>query len=281
MIDLHTHTNASDGIYSPEALIDLAAEHGIDVIAVCDHDTVSGLDRAAAAARAKGITIVPGIEFSIKYEHGTFHLLGMYVDWYNEALLSRINELTEKRATRVERMVEDLNKHGVEISMDDVMRGVSGDALGRPHVARALIAAGYARNIKDVFSRYLEEGLPGYVPKDKISFEEAVELIAGAGGLPVLAHPATLNIKQPDELAAYVKRLAEGGLVGIEVYSNMHDEEQIAFFKKIAAEMKLLETGGSDFHGDKKESLGCYRYAQPVPEKLYLRLKEFYEKKMM
>ena len=269
MIDLHTHTTASDGIYTPEGIIDLAAESGVTVLAVTDHDTVDGIPAAMGPAGTRGITLVPGIEFSCEFVHGSLHMLGYYIDFRNSALCDRVAQLAMFRETRAFRMIEDLNRHDVNISFDEVYAEANGGAIGKPHVARILVRKGYARSFEEVFSQFLEEGKPGHVKKEKVTAQEALELIRKAGGIPVVAHPATLNLGTSPEFAEFIADLKSSGLRGIEAYSDMHGPEEVEFYRDTALKHGLLVTGGSDFHGDKKEQLGYYRAGLPIPEDLF------------
>jgi len=269
MIDLHTHTTASDGIYTPEGIIDLAAENGVTVLAVTDHDTVDGIPAAMGPAGTRGITLVPGIEFSCEFAHGSLHMLGYYIDFRNSALCDRVAQLAMFRETRAFRMIEDLNRHDVNISFDEVYAEANGGAIGKPHVARILVRKGYARSFEEVFSQFLEEGKPGHVKKEKVTAQEALELIRKAGGVPVVAHPATLNLGTGPEFAEFIADLKSSGLRGIEAYSDMHGPEEVEFYRDTALKHGLLVTGGSDFHGDKKEQLGYYRAGLPIPEDLF------------
>lgn len=279
-IDLHTHTNASDGIMSPQNLVDHAEANGVKVLAISDHDTVNALPAALNYAAGRAIEIVPAIELSIDFnKSGTFHLVGMFIDYENKPLKSKLSWLAERRATRAQRMVDDLTAHGIGISMDEVMAEAAGGVIGKPHIARVLIKHKFVRDMSAVFENFLEEGLPGYVPKDKISFEEAMLLIKGAGGIGILAHPASLNLKKPRAaFTSFLAKLKEGGLAGLEAYSDMHTPKMIDFYIKSARSFGLLVSGGSDFHGDKNEQIGCYDRINPVPAHLYQPIKEYAKK---
>lgn len=249
-IDLHAHTNVSDGTLSPRALVREAAARGLAALAITDHDHVGALDEARDEARALGIDIVSGIELSVEHDGVDVHLLGYLFDDRNAALLARLDALREARATRAERMVEKLAALGVPVRMDDVRAHAgAGAAIGRPHVARALIDAGHAASIQDAFDRFLSDGRPAYVPKAKLSAREAIELLHAAGGVAVIAHPVTLpEAKQESIVRAFV----ELGLDGLEVNHSKHAEEEEARFAAWAAALGLVATGGSDFHGENK-----------------------------
>ncbi len=279
-IDLHTHTTASDGIMHPHELVDHAIEKDVRVLAIADHDTVDGLQEAIDHAAGKDISLVPAIEFSIDWKRGTFHIVALHIDYYNQRLRSALAGLSERRSNRAERIVEDLARHGVHISMDEVMDMAAGGVIGKPHIARVLVKRGHAPDIKSVFTKFLEKGLPGYVPKDKVSFSEAMELIHGAGGIPILAHPASLEYNDFGEFRSMLSGFMDGGLAGIEVYADMHSPEEVATFLAIAGENNLLVSGGSDFHGDKNEEIGFYDTETPIPINLYDSIREYHEKNL-
>ena len=278
-IDLHTHTTASDGIYPPRDLIDLAMRGGIVAMAMTDHDTVDGLPEAMAYSAKVGFKLYPGVEFSIDYDEGSFHLLGLNIDYANERLRRTVRDLAEHRATRAYRIIEDLKKHGIDIPIEEVLRAAGGGSMGRPHVARVMVDRGYASNIREIFQNYLVKGKPGYVKKVRIGFENAVELIRECGGIAVVAHPISLECR---DMAAFEELLAgfvRAGVEGLEAYASMHTVEQAAEFSRIALKHDLVLTGGSDFHGDKDEIIGNYRRENPIPIELYDKLESYLAKR--
>lgn len=264
-IDLHCHTTASDGILSPSELVALAASEGLSMVAITDHDTLDGIDEAIAAGVQQGVQVIPGVELSLDYKEGTFHLVGLNIDYTHTILQQRLQWVRERRENRAVRMVQDLQDHGVEISMEDVVKKSDGGALGRPHVARVLLDLGLGGNLKDIFTRYLVKGTPGYVPKEKISVEEGFELILKAGGIPVLAHPVSLEKGYGEEFFTYVDSLIDLGLQGIEVYAAMHGDAIAASYFQYAHSRQLLVSGGSDYHGDKDERIGYYGENRLIP----------------
>jgi predicted metal-dependent phosphoesterase TrpH len=272
LIDLHCHTTASDGIKSPADLIDYAISNNVKVLAITDHDTVSGLAEASGYAAGKDFILVPGIEFSIDYQGGSFHLVGLYVDYNYSPLIAKTAYLQEVRDRRIYRIVEDLDRHGIEVSVEDVMRESDGGALGRPHVARALVKNGYAHNITEVFKKYLVKGKPGYIKKEKITLDDAVSLIHGAGGICIIAHPVSLNFKNFDDFEAALRRFRDNGVEGVEVYSSMHKPSEISDYLTLARKYDLIISGGSDFHGDKDERIGYYNPTKPIPFEIYDRI---------
>lgn len=257
-IDLHAHTDVSDGTLSPEALARAAHEAGLVALAVTDHDHVGGVEAARREGARLGLEVVTGIELSAE-EPGAreVHVLGYLLDERDPALLTRLASLRETRERRAELMVERLQALGVEVTLDDVQTAAGGAekaragsrSVGRPHVARALMARGVVASVQEAFDRYLAEGRPAYVPKEKLSGAEAIQLIHGAGGVAVLAHPATLpeEVREP-----LVRRLAALGLDGVEVVHSKQGPEERARLAALAVELDLVPTGGSDFHGSVK-----------------------------
>jgi predicted metal-dependent phosphoesterase TrpH len=266
MVDLHCHTTASDGVLTPANLLSQAVIEGISVMAIADHDTVNGLDEAVQTARKKGICLIPAIELSLAYPNGILHLLGYGIQYEKPDFRDKLIWLKRIREERIIRIVEQLNLAGIELTYGDVQNELSGDAPGKPHVARALVKKGYAPDVSTALQTYLNKGTPGYVIKEKIQPEAAFELITGAGGFPVLAHPKSLNCKSPEEYDQFIQKYMNLGLAGIEVYASIHNDEDVALFGELAKRHKLITTGGSDFHGDNGRRLGYYGECRPIPE---------------
>lgn len=265
MIDLHCHTTASDGIKTPVELIDYAIIEGVEVIAITDHDTVSGVGEALAHAGSKGFKVIPGIEFSIDYPGGSFHLLGLNVDHNYEPMLARLAYLQSVRDSRIYRIIEDLAVNGIEIPVNEVMEESQGGTMGRPHVARVLVKHGFAPTINDVFKRFLVKGKPGYIKKEKISFSDALQLIRGAGGQSIIAHPISLGYRDYTEFESILKTFVEQGISGIEAFSSMHSHRDVEEILRLAKKYGLHVSGGSDYHGDKNEKIGYYMPSKPIP----------------
>jgi predicted metal-dependent phosphoesterase TrpH len=243
-IDLHTHTTASDGVLSPTELVRRAAAVGIGTLGITDHDTTAGLDEAQAEARAHGIRIVPGVEFGADYRGNEVHMLGYLFDPHNPTLISTLAELREGRFGRARRMLERLEPLGVSVPWERVLE-IAGDAApGRPHLAQALIEAGYADTIDEVFERYLGHGRPGYVERTQLSPQDCIALVHQAGGVASLAHPTWLS--EPVHLLA---QLVDAELDGIEVYYGAYNEDTVAWLEGLARKFGLVPTGGTDFHG--------------------------------
>jgi predicted metal-dependent phosphoesterase TrpH len=270
VIDLHAHTTASDGSLTPTELVALARERGLRALGVTDHDTVGGVEEAVAAGHLAGVEVVPGIELSVDYPHGQFHLLGYFIDPRSAVLSDRLTALQENRRTRNTRMLERLQALGLPLTLEDVVREAGGGQIGRPHMALALVRQGVVASTQEAFDRYLADGRPGHVPKLKLPPEEAIPLIHAAGGRAVLAHPYSLRFPDTAAFDVEIARLREAGLDGLEAYYSQHTPEQTARFLALAARVGLLVTGGSDFHGRSKPHvhLGVVHDGQALPDEL-------------
>jgi len=249
-VDLHAHTTASDGSLRPTKLVAMAGERGLAALAVTDHDTTAALDEAAAAAAQHGIELVSGIELNVEHP-GRFHLLGYLFDPNEDRLSHRLTYLQEYRASRNDRMIEKMQAGGLPITLADVIAEAGGGLIGRPHMALALMRKGIVKSTQEAFDRFLADGGPYHVPKEKVTPEEGIRLIRQAGGVPVVAHPTTLRLA-PDALEAELRKLKDIGLGGIECYYSQHTPEQQQEFVDIARRLDLVATGGSDFHGASK-----------------------------
>ena len=266
-IDLHAHTTASDGSYTPTQLIDHACEKQLTAIAVTDHDTIDGLTEAAEAARRREIEFVPGIELSISYHTGRFHMLGYFVDRDNPTLSGRLQRLKDNRVRRNQLMAARMNELGLPVTLEDIVAESGGGQVGRPHMAMAMVKKGLVSTVQEAFDKYLADGAMAHFPKDKITAEEGLELIHTAGGLEVMAHPDSLKLDNA-ALRMDLKRLKSLGLDGIECYYNNHTPERSRELLAMADEVGLVVTGGSDFHGTTKPHvhLGVVVEGKPVPD---------------
>ena len=255
-VDLHAHTVVSDGTLTPADLVLLARRSGLAAVAVTDHDHLGGLAEARAAGEREGVEVVAGVELSVTHPAGDVHLLGYLVDDQDAALLGRLERLRDARAQRAQRIVARLQELGVPLTVEDLAREAmagGGGAVGRPHVARALVARGFASNIQDAFDQWLADGRPAAVPKEKLTAREAIDLVRGAGGVAVLAHAVTLP---EDAREPIVRELAKLGLGGVEVDYPKHDAALRAKLRALADELGLVATGGSDYHGANKPDVG-------------------------
>ena len=265
-IDLHTHTTASDGLDAPARLVTLAARRGLSVLGITDHDTLAGLDAAEAAASAQGITLVPGVELSTTVQGAEVHILGYFVDRHDAAFVERLADLAAARVRRVERMIERLHELGYPVDRDAILAGAALGSVGRPHVARALMAIGAADSVTDAFERFLKPGRPAYIPRERFTPEDAVRLLVTHGAVPVLAHPFSTN-----DVEGTLRRLVPVGLRGLETYYAEYAPEQHAELRAIAVAWNLVPTGGSDYHGAgfrEGRDLGT----APVPDEVVARL---------
>jgi predicted metal-dependent phosphoesterase TrpH len=245
-VDLHLHSTASDGLLSPAALVARAAALGLSHIALTDHDTVAGLPEAVrAAAKYPGLTLLPGVELSTDTDAGETHVLGYFIDTSNATFLAALERFRDSRESRGERMVQKLNAMGVAITWERV-REIAGDAaVGRPHIAQAMLEKKYIDKFEDAFHGFIEHGGPAYAEREKMTPAEAVRLILDAGGLPVLAHPFTTG--DPE---GTVKVLKPAGLIGLEAYYHENRPAETEAMLALAERYGLIVTGGSDFHGE-------------------------------
>ena len=253
-VDLHSHSTASDGSRSPRAVVEAARAAGLSAIALTDHDTMAGVGEAADTGREIGVRVVPGVELSATDADREVHVLGLHIE-RADALEPTLREFRDSRFTRAEQMVAKLNALGVPIALDAVLAQAAGGAIGRPHLARALIGEGWARDSRDAVDRYLGAGKPAYVPKQRLSMAEAIALIHAGGGLAVLAHPG------PDGRRDVVERFVSLGLDGLEVRHPGHSGEDVIRLGALVDFFRLVPSGGSDWHGasDGPRVLGAMR----------------------
>ena len=245
IIDLHTHSTASDGQYAPAEVAARAAKAGTVAWALTDHDTVAGLEAAAAAARGLDVRFVPGIELSALLDEREVHVLGHFIDPVHPELRAFEDKLADHRRGRVRRIVDLLAQHGVTVTEEAIVACSGGKTIGRPHVARAMVEAGAVSNVREAFDRFLGDGRPAYVGRFRLTAEDAVAMIQRAGGVATLAHPGPSKV-QPRELP----RLRRMGFDGVEADHPDHHPEQAARYRESAAEADLVCTGGTDFHGE-------------------------------
>jgi predicted metal-dependent phosphoesterase TrpH len=241
-VDLHMHSTASDGALAPAAVIAAASRAQLSAIALTDHDTVDGLPEAIRAGAEAGIRVIAGVELSAVWEEKEIHLLGLHLERL-DAIAGPLARFQGERHARAEQIVEKLNKQNVTISMDDVLAQSAGGAVGRPHVARALIAAGWVRDQREAFDRYLGFGRSAYVAKPFLSAGDAIAMVHEAGGIAVYAHPGGEGRRDK------VEALAGQGLDGLEVRHPSHSADDIARLGALTDHFGLVPSGGSDWHG--------------------------------
>ncbi|MGH7648818.1 MAG: PHP domain-containing protein, partial [Gemmatimonadaceae bacterium] len=243
-VDLHMHSTASDGSLAPEAVVGAAAAASLTAIALTDHDTLAGVPAAREAGAQLGVRVVAGVELSATDAGGETHLLGLHLV-HLDAIERHLAVFRETRRTRAARIVERLNSLGIPLALDAVLAQAGNAAIGRPHVARALVAGGHARDVRDAFDRFLGNGRPAFVPKHRLSLGDAIGLVHEAGGLAVIAHPGAGGT------LARLEALRADGLDGVEVLHPGHSAEDIARLTTLAEHLGLVPSGGSDWHGAK------------------------------
>lgn len=275
-IDLHVHSNVSDGTFTPCELVQEAQRCNLAAFALTDHDTTKGVAEATAAAKGTGVEVITGTEISAAYKKKDIHILGLLIDPDSPALNASLQQALKERDARNEKMANNLASAGLSISMDELREFFPPNTVfTRAHFAKYLLETGQIGSISDAFHKYLHADSPYYVPREYITPEETISLIKRAGGIPVLAHPLIYHLPE-QELDSLIKRLKEAGLEGIEVFysNNMGFDEGI--LRRYANKYDLLPTGGSDFHGSNKPqiSLGSGRGNLKVPYSVLDRLKE-------
>lgn len=273
-IDLHVHSNCSDGTFSPEELVFYAQQKGLRAFALTDHDTTAGVKRAVIAAASSGLTVIPGVELSSDYKNRDIHILGLDIDIENKTFQHYLEQFQSERENRNRKMMEKLTEYGIRISAAAMEAAFPGCVWTRAHFARYLKDNGYVRSMAEGFEKYVGDEAPCFVAKDQISPPEAVELILGCGGHPVLAHPLLYRLSSA-ELETLVQELSRCGLQGVEaVYSTNRFSDESSM-KQLAKRHGLCVTGGSDFHGSNKPDidLGSGKGNLKIPYSLWENLR--------
>lgn len=279
-IDLHTHTTKSDGSYTPVELVDYAIEKDLAAVAVTDHDSIEGLPEAlshAAALAKKGrpsIEVVPGIEFSTKYERQDVHIVGLYISYDSAEFQQALNDFVDSRTSRNRKMCKNLQDAGIDISYEKLQDMYPEAVITRAHYASYLCEYGYVKSRQDAFARYLGDHTKYFVPREKVTPAQAVSLILKAGGVPILAHPPLYHMGG-ERLDALVSSLKAEGLMGIEAFYSTYSNQDVRDMLGLSSKYDLLLSGGSDFHGANKPNLdlGCGYGKLFVPEDLLPRIK--------
>jgi predicted metal-dependent phosphoesterase TrpH len=266
--DLHTHTSFSDGHLNPKELLKKASIQGIEVISITDHDSVNAFEIAKKFEGKFDIEVIPGVEISSDIRDSEVHILGYFIDPQNKELEHYLHFFRDERYKRAIRIVEKLNVLGLKINMEDVLKRANNSAIGRPHIAQALLVNEQVKSYFEAFYKYLGNHAPAYERKVHLSPQSAFKIISDAGGLSFIAHPGNM----PEIL---IKELIDAGVDGIEVVHPSHTPERVKFYRGIVNEYFLLESGGSDFHGGKREddsNLGKYYTTSKAVEAMRLRL---------
>ena len=276
-IDLHTHSTYSDGTFSVKELIDRAHEKGIAAIALTDHDTVDGVDEAIeyAASKYPDLEVVPGVELSTEGEGREVHIVGLYIDNHDKEFVDGLSAFIDSRTTRNKKMCKKLTEEaGIPISYEELTKEFPDTVITRAHYAKFMVDRGYVNSRAEVFDRYIGDHCPYYVGREKITPEDAIRSILKAKGVPVFAHPILCRFGD-DRLDAFVGKLKEAGLVGIEAVYSTYERRDETQIKELAKKYDLLISGGSDFHGANKPDIdlgtGCGRLF--VPEDLLIPIK--------
>lgn len=260
MIDLHIHSTASDGSFTPLEILSLAGRTGLQAISITDHDTIDGVIEILKQPPCTCLEFITGVEISCEpppgfKNLGSIHLLGYGFSVYDKNLNAVLNDAKAARIDRNPKIIEKLNLLGFTISMDQVQHRFGADQTGRPHIAELMKELGYVESFDEAFDKYLGKGKPAYVEKYKISCEKAVKVILEAGGIPVLAHPGLLSFSRSDQVEAFIDILIQYGLGGMEVYYTDHSEPITFFYETLCSRKNLIATGGSDFHGSFNEGV--------------------------
>jgi hypothetical protein len=274
-VDLHTHSNRSDGSETPAEVVRLAAEAGLTTLALTDHDTLDGIPEAAAAAAGAGVRLISGTELSVQWETGAMHLLAYFLDPGAGPLQDAMAGIREGRSDRNRRLAAALGRLGMDVDYDEVAAEAGGTGVGRPHFAAVMVRKGYAVDIPDAFDRYLAKGRPAYQERDRLEAAAAIDLARASGAVPVVAHPHTIGVGADDYATAF-RALARVGLGGIEAHYAEYPPELRLHLAGVAADLGMVATGGSDFHGTYKPAIriGRGRGDLVVPDECVERLEE-------
>jgi predicted metal-dependent phosphoesterase TrpH len=280
-IDLHVHSSFSDGVLTPAELVERAAAEGLNAIAIADHDSVAGVSEGIAAGAKRGVEVIPAIELSVEFKaYKDVHLLGYGINWGDREFLQQLHQLRERRENRSHDILAAVNERFEDegravIEFEEVGRHARG-AIGRPHIARAMIGRGYVDSVEEAFRRYL---VPCNVPKRYWPMDDALATIRRLGGAAVLAHPTSVSTLRT-ELRGIITELAGLGLDGVEVFNNMAQPEEMAVLQRIAGDLGLVVTGGSDFHGmEEGQEMGRGRGGIRFDGALLVPLKVFFEQR--
>ncbi len=290
MVDLHVHSNRSDGSFTPSELVDYALQKGLTAFALTDHDTTDGIEEALFHAKGKPIEVIPGIEFSTSYlianDHaGTsgdshhvekdIHIVGLAINKDAPAFQKQLQAFVDSRITRNQKMCDRLRQAGIDITYEQLLLAFPGAVITRAHYARYLLAGGYVKSLPEAFDRYLGDHTPYFVPREKVTPAQAIQLILEVGGFPILAHPTLYHLGN-SQLEKLVAELKEAGLCGMECIYATYTASETRQMTYLANQYKLLPSGGSDFHGAAKPKLdlGTGYGKLCVPDEIWAKIKE-------
>lgn len=289
MVDLHVHSNRSDGSFTPTELVDYAIQKGLSAFALTDHDTTAGIDEAMTYASQKAreasggsdskepmptVEVIPGIEFSTEYMSKDIHIVGLFIDHHAPVFQSQIQAFVDSRILRNEKMCQNLQNAGIDITYEKLLAAFPDAVITRAHYARYLLDYGYVKSMPEAFDRYIGDHTPYFVPREKVTPAQAVRLVLDSGGFPVLAHP-TLYHMSDDRLEKLVSELKEAGLMGMECIYSTYTPAETRQMTALAKKYALLPSGGSDFHGSNKPKLdlGCGYGKLCVPDEIMWNIK--------
>ncbi len=282
-VDLHVHSNKSDGSLTPSDLVYEAKKKGLTAFALTDHDTVAGIDEAMEVAKGSGVTVIPGIELSTEYEGKDIHIVGLYIDKEEPAFCNQIQEFVDSRILRNQKMCQKLTEAGLPLTYEELTDEFPNAVITRAHYAQILLKKGYIKSLKEAFERYIGDRGPCFIPREKITPEDGVKLILSAKGIPVLAHPLQYGMGEV-RLQKLIDRLKDAGLQAIEaVYCTYSPAEEVQM-RALAKKNGLLISGGSDFHGNAKPGLemgtgyGKLYVSKEIMDKLLERKTELFGK---
>ncbi|MBD3225534.1 MAG: PHP domain-containing protein [Caldithrix sp.] len=283
-IDLHMHTNFSDGTLSPEELVDYAQRYGVHTMAVTDHDEIGAVQRAIEYGKSKKRRVIAGVELSIDYPlkgRSHLHILGLFIDYTNGALNEALQYLKVERQVRIHKILELLRGLNIPLDINNLNNVIGQGSAGRPHIANLLIEKNYVRTTKQAFDRFLSKGRPAYVSKVKLKLKEAIDVIHAANGLAILAHPISLGFNQYEDLGRKILKLKESGIDGIEAYYPSQDFNLTNWLLNFAEGNKLSVAGGSDFHGQAKPEIkpGIGKGQLNIPENVFHKLQQDHRQK--
>lgn len=275
LTDLHVHSSCSDGTFTPSQLVSYACEKGLAAFALTDHDTTAGLEEAFLAARETDLEVIPGIEFSTEYLGKDIHIVGLDIDYKNPEFVEQLQVFRDSRNIRNRKMIRRLKDGGIDISWEQMEEAFGKAVWTRAHFARYLMDHGYVREMPEAFSRYVGDHCPYFVPREKVTPAQAVDLIFRTGGIPILAHPMQYHLGE-DGIRTLLSILKEAGLMGAEAIYSTHSATEEALIRRLCEEMDLLISGGSDFHGSNKPDidLGCGRGNLVIPYTILQQLRD-------
>ena len=282
-VDLHVHSNKSDGSLSPSDLVLEAKKKGLKAFALTDHDTVDGIDEAMAASEGSGVTVIPGIELSTEYEGKDIHIVGLLIDKEQPAFRDKIQEFVDSRIQRNRKMCQKLTEAGCPLTYEELVAEFPGAVITRAHYAQILLKKGYTKSLREAFERYIGDRGPCFIPREKITPEDGVKLILSAKGIPVLAHPLLYGMGK-ERLQILVDRLKDAGLEAIEAVYCTYSPSEETQMREFAKKNGLLISGGSDFHGNAKPGLemgtgyGKLYVSEEILDELVMRKLEMFSK---